>query len=149
MAICGRRSPGRRSVSRSYEVRARINQVVGRHGLRLWQCRLDTPGFDPWGKVPVRVREGIDSAPVIAAAPAPLPEAERRRKLAEHYRGDALHIPLGELDPLRAALHQVLARWGVGASFRQRRGCLHDAARGFARVDGRAPPRRISGRASG
>ncbi|MBI4623569.1 MAG: hypothetical protein HY736_10175 [Verrucomicrobia bacterium] len=57
--------------------------------------------------------------------------------------------PAGRARPVARRAAPGIRALGVGESFRQRRGCLHDAARGFARVDGRAPPRRISGRASG
>ncbi len=96
------------------DVREKIVDVMRRHGARLWQCCVDTPGFDPWPSVPPSVREGIDGATGPGGKPAAAsPEAERRQKLIAHYRGDFVHIPLGELEPLRAVLHQVLARWAL------------------------------------
>jgi hypothetical protein len=99
--------------SASSDVRSKVQHAVERHGLRLWQCCLDTPEFDPWSKVPAGVREAVSSAGKGRAASAAPTETERRGKLAESYRGDALHIPLGELEPLRALYHPVLARWAL------------------------------------
>jgi len=111
--------------SACHDVQVKVRAVLERSGHRLWECCLDTPGFDPWPSVPVPVREAIDAKPAPAATrpgargaaqPAVAPtEAARRKLLADYYRADFLHIPLGELEPLRATLHQVYARWGLSS----------------------------------
>jgi hypothetical protein len=63
-----------RMTSAAYDVRGKIRNLLGQHGVRLWECCLETPGYDPWPSVPPAVREAIDAAmavkPASASAPA-------------------------------------------------------------------------------
>ena len=116
---------GRQEAYKSYEQRAnelttQMRNVVRERGVRLWECCLDTPGFDPWAGVPVSLRDTIDGVSAEAAArggatpskPA-LPESERRKKLLAHYRSDAWQTPLAEVETLTALARQIYARWAL------------------------------------
>lgn len=99
------------------ELATRIRDLVRDRGVRLWECCLETPGFDPWPTVPAAVREAIDSPPgqaaargAAVAAKPPATATERRKKLLEHYRVDFWQTPLVELEPLTTLARQLYAR---------------------------------------
>jgi len=75
-----------RMTSAAYEVRSKIRGLFSRHGVRLWECCLETPAYDPWPSVPAAVREAIDTATTEkpasapATAPAPKPAATSTRR---------------------------------------------------------------------
>ncbi|MSU51488.1 MAG: hypothetical protein EXS37_20770 [Opitutus sp.] len=48
-----------------------IRDVIRDRGVRLWECCLETPGFDPWPTVPAAVREALDSSSAVSATRTP------------------------------------------------------------------------------
>lgn len=105
---------------RAGELTAQMRNVVRERGVRLWECCLETPGFDPWAGVPAALRDAIDGVSAEAAArdgavPArpSLPEAERRKKLLAHYQSDPWQTPLAEVEALSTLARQVYVRWAL------------------------------------